>query len=306
MNYLLHTMVRVELYGLRLPEVKPGDDLARLIVEGASREAGGLRDGDVLVIASKVVSKSYGLLIDMRRVKPSKKALRIARKTGMNPRMVQAVLENCDRVLFLIPIKLIADRFFDGFMKLAENPENARRALELIPYMLVVRRGLQVYTDAGLDFSNHPENVASIPPENPDLYARKLRKRIKELSGMDVAVVISDTECFPGIGSIDLARGSSGIEVVSRRFGALDRFGKPKFGGVDRVADQLASAAALLMGQTAEGIPVVLVRGLRYVRREEGVLDHTLEPEAVKHIFRLILRENIRVLGLRCLLRLIA
>ena len=72
------------------------------------------------------------------------------------------------------------------------------------------------------------------------------------------------------------------------------------------MADQLASAAALLMGQTAEGIPVVLVRGLRYVRREEGVLDHTLEPEAVKHIFRLILRENIRVLGLRCLLRLIA
>ena len=87
---------------------------------------------------------------------------------------------------------------------------------------------------------------------------------------------------------------------------APDRFGKPKFGGVDRVADQLASAAALFMGQTAEGIPVVLVRGLRHVRREKGVLDYTLEPEAVKHIFRLILRENIRVLGLRCLLKLIA
>jgi len=216
-------MVRVELYGLRLPEVKPRDDLARLIVEGASREAGGLRDGDVLVIASKVVSKSYGLLIDMRRVKPSKKALRIARKTGMNPRMVQAVLENCDRVLFLIPIKLIADRFLDGFMKLAENPENARRALELIPYMLVVRRGLQVYTDAGLDFSNHPENVASIPPENPDLYARKLRKRIKELSGMDVAVVISDTECFPGIGSIDLARVSVGARTSPTTTGKYAR-----------------------------------------------------------------------------------
>ena len=190
--------------------------------------------------------------------------------------------------------------------KISGNLSGAYEAVKKAPYTLIVRRGGQIYSDAGLDSSNHPEGLVSVPPENMDEYAWEIRRRILELAGRRVAVVITDTEMWFSLGSLDFARGSSGIEVIRKGFGDSDLYGKPKFGGVDRVTDQLASAAALLMGQAAEGIPVVLVRGLRYVRREEGVLDYTLEPEAVKHIFRLILRENIRVLGLRCLLRLIA
>jgi len=95
--------LKVELYGLRLPEVKPGDDLVRLVVDAASKEAGGIRNGDVIVVTSKVVSKAYGFLIRLDEVEPSRRALRIAEKTGGDPRFIQAVLDNSDEVLFLLP-----------------------------------------------------------------------------------------------------------------------------------------------------------------------------------------------------------
>ncbi|MCD6510677.1 MAG: coenzyme F420-0:L-glutamate ligase [Thermoprotei archaeon] len=298
-------MTKLEVFGLKLPEVKPGDDLARLIVEAASREAGGLRDGDVIVVTSKVVSKAYGLLINIDEVKPSKKAFRIAKMTGVDPKIVQVILENSDNVLFVIPIKPLVERKLIGLEELFEDPEHARKAIDMIPYMLIVERGGQVYSDAGLDFSNHPEGIASIPPRDPDRYAKLIRDGIRRIAGVDVAVVISDTEMFLGVYSLDFARGSSGIEVVSKKFGALDRFGKPKFGGVDHIAHELACAAALLMGQTDEGVPAVLFRGLRYVRSEEGIKAYSLKPEAMKIVLKLIIKETIRVLGIRSLLRLI-
>ncbi|MCD6470853.1 coenzyme F420-0:L-glutamate ligase, partial [Candidatus Bathyarchaeota archaeon] len=95
--------MKVELYGLRLPEIKPGDDLARLVIDAASKEAGGIRDGDVLVVTSKVISKAYGFLIRLDEVEPSRRALKIAEKTGGDPRFIQAVLDNSDEILFVLP-----------------------------------------------------------------------------------------------------------------------------------------------------------------------------------------------------------
>ena len=102
--------LKVELYGLKLPEVKPRDDLARLVVDAASREAGGIRNGDVLVVTSKVVSKAYGFLIRLSEVKPSVRALRIAEKTGMDPHFIQAVLDNSDEVLFVLPFAKLVEK----------------------------------------------------------------------------------------------------------------------------------------------------------------------------------------------------
>jgi len=296
--------LKVELYGLRLPEVKPGDDLARLVIDAASSEAGGIRDGDVLVVTSKVVSKAYGFLIRLDEVKPSKRALRIAEKTGGDPRFIQAVLDNSDEVLFILPFAKLIEKGVIRMEKISRNIAGAYEAIKKTPYTLFVRRGRQIYSDAGLDSSNHPEGVVSIPPKNLDEYAREIRRRIQELTGRRVAVVITDTEMWISLGSLDFARGSSGIEVIHRGFGDPDLYGKPKFGGVDCIADEIACASALLMGQTDEGIPAVIIRGYKYVESEEGISDYQISVDAMRHAVKEIIKSSVEILGFRWLFKM--
>lgn len=297
--------MKVEMIGLSLPEIKPGDDLAKIIVEAALRDAGGIAEGDVIVVTSKIVSKAYGFLVNVDKVKPSKRALEVAKKSGMDPKMVQAILDNSDEILFAIPFQRLVEKGVIKIEHVACDIKRAYEAISKVPCLLVVRRGDQIYSDAGLDFSNHPEGVASIPPPNPDKYARSIRKKIRELAGKDVSVIISDTELAPFIGSLDLARGSSGIEVVSKKFGATDRYGKPKFGGVDHIANELACASALLIGQTSEGIPAVIIRGLKYNRSEEGISSYALKRDIAKAIMREIFKQTIKVIGLKTVLKTI-
>ncbi|RLG05750.1 MAG: F420-dependent oxidoreductase, partial [Thaumarchaeota archaeon] len=120
-----------------------------------------------------------------------------------------------------------------------------------------------------------------------------------------VAVVISDTEMWLSLGSLDFARGSSGIEVVSKNFGELDLYGRPKFGGVDHVAHEIACAAALLMGQTAKGIPAVIIRGCQYQRSEEGISNYQIDLENVREIIKKIIKCSIKTLGLKWLLKIL-
>mgnify|MGYP002153778903 CR=1 FL=1 len=178
--------------------------------------------------------------------------------------------------------------------------------IEKIPCILCVQRNKQFYSDAGLDFSNHPEGVVSIPPHDPDSCAKELREKTMEATGKEVAVVISDTEGIIGLaGSIDIARGSSGIEVLARTFGELDRFNKPKFAGADNIPNELACASALLMGQTSEGIPAVLVRGLKYNKSEKGISDYSRTSKEYRKIFREIMWESISIIGVRRGIRLL-
>ena len=291
--------MKIELYGLRLPEVKPGDDLARLLIDAASSEAGGIRNGDVLVVTSKVVSKAYGFLIRLDEVKPSKRALRIAEKTGGDPRFIQAVLDNSDEVLFILPFAKLVEKDVIRIERMSRNIAGAYEAIKRIPYILIVRRGGQIYSDAGLDFSNHPEGVVSVPPENMDEYAREIRRRILELTGRKVAVIITDTEMWISFGSLDFARGSSGIEVIHKGFGNSDLYGKPKFGGVDCIAHEIACASALLTGQTDEGIPAVIVRGYKYVESEESISDYQLSGNAMKLAVKEIIKSSINILGFK-------
>ncbi len=297
--------MKIELYGLRLPEVKPGDDLARLLVDAASEEACGIKDGDVIVITSKVVSKAYGFLIRLDDVKPSRRALRIAEKIGGDPRFIQAVLDNSDEVLFVLPFAKLVEKGVIRIERMSRNLAGARVAMKKAPYKLIVKRGGQIYSNAGLDSSNHPEGVISIPPKNLDEYAREIRRRIKELTGSKVAVVITDTEMWFSLGSLDFARGSSGIEVIRKGFGDPDLYGKPKFGGVDCVAHEIACASALLMGQTNEGIPAVIVRGYKYVESEEGVMDYRLSGDVIRYAVKEIIRSSIRILGFKWLLKML-
>jgi coenzyme F420-0:L-glutamate ligase/coenzyme F420-1:gamma-L-glutamate ligase len=299
---VLNNVPRFEVIGLRLPEVKPGDDVARLIVEASQKFAGGLRDGDVVVVTSKLVLKARGLMYKLSEVKPSLAARLIARLTGKNPVEVELILRASKDVIAVVDIRGLR-RFFD---KIAADRRAAEEVLSRIPSLIfVVTRQELIAMDGGVDYSNLPPGYAIANIVDFDAEARRLRENIEKLTGRRIAVVITDTETNTSgkIGTIDVAVGSSGIRPINRGFGSPDIYGRPKFGGVDIIVDEIAAAAALVMGQTSEGIPAVIVRGLRYEVSEEGVADYAigfrglgfrglLKNILVKLVYKLFWRPN--------------
>ncbi len=286
--------------------VEPGDDLARLIVEAAERQGVGIEEGDVVVVTCKVVSKALGLLYRVDEVELSAEAVRIASRAGLDPRFVELVLRESDRILAAVPVLELARRGLLGFDKLAPSPEEAWKLLEEYPTLFLIERGGSIWSDAGLDSSNHPPGVYSAPPRDIDGAARAIRDGIMRLTGKRVAVVVCDTEAFLG-GSLDLARGSYGIDPVDRCFACRDLYGKPKYGGVDLVAHELCAAAALVMKQTGQGVPVVVVRGLEYRPAEAGMREllPASSPDQLAGIVAATVRHTVRVLGLRAVLRFV-
>jgi len=296
----------VEIYGIKLPIIEDKCDLAKVIVDSARKQGLEFRDGDIVAVTCKIVSKALGLLVNIGEITPSPRALEIASKAGVNPRFIELLLRESDELLLAIPVKKIADEEAVGIYGFSRRPELARKVLEEYPTIFLVLRDGMLWTDAGLDSSNHPPNVFSIPPRNIDAVARELRDRIRELTRKDVAVVVCDTEAFL-VGSLDIARGSYGIEPVDRGFGEPDLYGKPKFGGVDAIVHEVCAAAALVMRQTSQGIPVALIRGVNYEKCECGysdrvrrnirkqakalkqIINHTVKVLGTKHILKILL-----------------
>lgn len=292
---------RVEVIGIKLPLISPGDDLAKLIVEYAERSGVGIREGDVVVVTEKVVSKSLGLMVDADSVEPSSYALRLSRAVGLDPRFVELVVRECDGVLAVVPIRdLVRDGVVD-LESLAYDREAARKLLEEYPCFFIVEKEGMLWSDSGIDASNAPPGKYVIPPKNHDDIAREMHERIRELTGRYVAVVICDTEFFLD-GSIDFARGSWGIDPADRLFGAPDLYGKPKYGGVDIVVHEVCSAAALLMRQTKEGVPVAIVRGLSYRRVDRGLRQSLPKIDLEKAVAK-TLKATLKIRGFKWLIR---
>ena len=261
-------MKQISFYGLQtIPEVKPGDDVARIILDACERESISLCENDIVVITSKIVSKAENSIVDLSKVVPSRRAKSIARLTEKDPVEVEIILGETERISAVIPVKKIMNSYPAITNNLSTDREAAARAIAKVPAMLLTqtKQGL-LATDAGLDYSNNPEGTASLLPKDPKASARKIREDFRKISGKNVAVVMTDTEIAYGnlYGSAEVAIGFSGIRPVSRLFGTKDRFGREKFGGADIIVDELACAAALLEGQTSEGVPVVIARGLEY------------------------------------------
>lgn len=294
----------IKIIGVRLPLVEGRCDLAELIIDSLNKQGLELRDNDVLAITCKIVSKCLGYLVNINNVAPSRRAMNISKKAGGDPRFIELLLRESDDILLAVPVKRLADERLIDLYSLSKNPEITREILEEYPTLFIVSRDGSYWSDAGLDSSNHPPGIYSIPPRDLDKIARSIRDRVRELTGREVAVVLCDTEIFL-TGSIDLARGSYGIEPVERGFGDLDLYGKPKYGGVDAVVHEICSAAALVMRQTSQGVPVALIRGLRYDKCECGYSDRiTRDPRRIPRIIRHVIRHTLRVLGLRRLLRI--
>ena len=225
-------MTHLELIGVKgLPEVRPGDDLGELIGSRSKLEL-----GDVIVVAQKVVSKAEGRVVNLQTVKASSEAVRIASDliAEPDPRMVQVILNESVRVL------------------------RSQRVL-----ITETRHGF-VCANGGVDHSNVPgADDVTLLPEDPDASAARLQGRLKELTGVDVGVIVSDTFGRPWrLGIVNVALGVAGLPALLDLRGSLDDAGKPLYATVLAIADDIAAAAGIVMGKTAR-TPAVIVRGLR-------------------------------------------
>lgn len=251
-------MPELTFHGLDIGRVEPGDDLVSRIVDTTSEEYP-LSEGDVVVLTSKIVSIAEERLVEADDVDVDDRARRVAEVTGLDPREVAVVYEESD-VLGAIPVAEIGE---DLLLEHAADRDAAREAIDEMPSALVTERNGRLCTNAGVDWSNTPEGIMTLLPEDPDASARRIREGIEERTGADVAVVLADSEIL-GPGTMDLAVGCSGIEAIDSNFGRTDLYDQPKIGGLDLVADELTAGSALLFGQADEQTPVVVVRGLDY------------------------------------------
>jgi len=288
-------MRKIEIYGLKVErEINSGTDLARLIADEAGRQAGGIKDGDVVVLTSKIVSKAEGRVYRVADVKPSRRARFLSRFYEIPPEVMELYLRQGE-IKAVIPVKELYRRCGKLFEGHARNKRAARRVIEEHPYMFLIDVGGQMLTWGGIDFSNSPQGYCTAPPANPDESARRIRERIKGITGKDTAVVIADTEWkLDKFGTIDIAIGSSGILPISKNFGGMDMYGRPKFGGVDDLTDLISASANLLFGQTREATPIAILRGLKFERSGRGVKDAAFSSEVVKMAFRMSLLETIK------------
>jgi len=280
-------MKKIEILGLQtIPQIKQGDNLAQIIADAAKTELGGLKEKDIIILTSKIVSKALGLTRKLSEVTAGKKALYISKKTGKDPRWVQAILDTDHEILAILPLKGAVRQ---QIMAASKDTHCSDQLIEHEHALFITKsKSGSIHTcDAGIDGSNHPDDVVSFLPEDPDKAARDIREQLQRLCGIKVAVILADTEMVP-FGTMDLAVGSSGIEPRSKMFGKKDLFGKPKFGGIDLVAYELTAASALLFGQVNAGIPAVVIRGCEYEISETENISNTLTPQGDSGIARII------------------
>lgn len=241
-------MRSVSVIGLeRIRFVRPGDDAAQLIFDAVKAENLELVDGDVVVVSQKIVSKADGLLVDITSVNPSRRAKLLSKRCGKDARLIELILKDSARVLRADSQALVVRRK-DGFVCL----------------------------NAGVDKSNvQGRTVYSRLPEDSEASARELRIRLEALSGRKLAVIIADTYSRPmRVGQVEFAIGVSGFEPIVDYRGQKDLFGyELRYKSVG-LADEIAAAAELVIGQGTEQMPVAIVRGVpRLFRTDANTLS---------------------------------
>jgi len=231
-----------------LPEIREGDDLAALISERIR-----LQDDDVVVVAQKAVSKAEGRVVRLAEVEPSDEARRLAGRE--DPRRFEVILRESKRIVRTRPQLVIAE----------------------------TRHGF-VCASAGVDASNAPEpGTVVLLPEDPDASASRLRERLRELTGVEVGVIVSDSFGRPWRqGTTDIAIGVAGIRPLLDLRGERDTVGYELHATTIAVADELAAAAELVLGKT-RGIPAAVIRGV--AARGKGSARDLVMP-ADRDLFR--------------------
>jgi coenzyme F420-0:L-glutamate ligase/coenzyme F420-1:gamma-L-glutamate ligase len=238
-----------------IPEVSKGDDLASLILDALRRSSLALADGDAVVVKHKIVSKAEGRIVRLGAVIPSRRARALAKKEGKDPRLVELTLAEAVRVV----------RTGHGVI------------------ITETKQGF-VCANSGIDQSNVGKGSVALLPEDPDKSAHRLRKELEKRTGKELAVVVTDTFGRPWrLGQTDVAIGCSGVLPLVEYAGRRDKFGYELRVTQPSVVDEIAGAAELAIGKL-NGIPIAVVRGVEYIRGEDGVKSMLMPPE--RDLFR--------------------
>ena len=249
-----------------IPLIRHGDDLADILVKALHTNAIQLQNGDILVLAQKIISKAEGRMVNLATVTPSDRALKLAGSTQKDPRVVELIFQESKEILRTRPGAIIVEHKL-GF----------------------------VCANAGIDHSNvappepsegsetfgrqNPEDWVLLLPENPDRSAEQIRQKIKATSNIPIGVLIIDSHGRAWReGTVGTAIGIAGLPGIVDLRGKLDLFDFRLQITQVGVADELAAAASLVMGQAAEGTPAIHVRGFPYPLRE-GSLKELLRPK---------------------------
>jgi coenzyme F420-0:L-glutamate ligase / coenzyme F420-1:gamma-L-glutamate ligase len=252
----------VELYPLSgIPLVEEGADLVALISAGLYFTP---RDGDVFVLAQKIVSKAEGRMVDLATVEPSTRAIQLAQVTGKDPRLVELVLSEASSIVL------------------------AKQDMLLVEHRLGF-----VMPNAGIDQSNvglPGHERALLLPVDPDASAEDLRSRLRKKFRVQAGVVINDSVSRAWRnGTCGVAIGCAGLPVLNDLRGLTDLFGRELKFSITGYADEIAAAASLVMGQCDEGTPVVVVRGLKWYGENSRASEllrrpSVLTPELVERV----------------------
>ena len=233
-----------------LPEIAPGDNLAGMVAEAAKRQRLDPSQGDVLVVAQKIVSKAEGRIVRLDTVEPSERAERWAAEYQKDARVIELVLREAS-----------------GIVRMERGVIIAR-----------TRHGF-VCANAGVDISNVPEGMAALLPENPDRSAEALQQQLARAFGIHLGVIISDTFGRPWReGLVNVALGVAGLAPLLDYRGRRDAHGKLLQATVIALADELAAAAGLMMGKS-DRVPVALVQGIA-VPEGKGSGQDLIRPAA--------------------------
>ena len=239
-----------------IPDIKEHDTIPEVLIDAVTINGVVLRDDDIFVVAQKIVSKAEGRYRCLKDVVPSAEAIRLAKITEKDPRLINLILDESNKVLRAKPGVIIVEHKL-GF----------------------------VCANAGIDHSNVRKQAEAdevwvlLLPENPDKSAEEIRLAIKQKFGVNVGVLIIDSHGRAWrLGTVGTTIGIAGVPALVDKRGEFDLYGYQLKATIIGVADELAAAASLMMGQAAEGTPVVHVRGFPY-RLRESQLDELIRPK---------------------------
>lgn len=241
---------------VNIPLIRQGDNLADILLNSLAQTSLTLQDNDILVLAQKIVSKSEGRMVNLATITPSQRALDLAAQTEKDPRLIELILQESSEVM------------------------RVRKGVIVVEHKLGF-----VCANAGIDHSNvHGEGNTNeeyvlLLPQNPDTSAKALRDEIKQKTGKRIGVMIIDSHGRAWRnGTVGICIGLSGIPALVDERGWQDLFGYTLKATIVGVADELAAAASLVMGQASEGTPAVHVRGFPYPLGE-GSLTELIRPK---------------------------
>jgi coenzyme F420-0:L-glutamate ligase/coenzyme F420-1:gamma-L-glutamate ligase len=238
-----------------IPLIEPGTDLVSLICDITENRGPALRDGDVLVLAQKIVSKAEGRYVDLAAIEPSERALALSKEVQKDPRLVEVILRESSKVLRQRPGVLIVEHRL-GF----------------------------VLANAGVDQSNVDPRRGTKPvlllPEDSDKSARLLHEGLRLRLGKNIAVVINDSLGRAWrLGTVGVALGAAGLPAVCDLRGQPDLYDRPLQVSETGFADEIAAAASLVMGQSDEATPIVVVRGLTWSAKASSAAQLLRDPK---------------------------